>query len=194
LKTEGKFKAVPGVEDIPWDEDYGPITHLEGALSQYESVRRELFITYGFQYVDENGKIDDKVVMSLIASTELSSVRGSSTYKEALEGLSNQYFSTKSPSGPMQCNGQCSITDQILWTSQMEGFYNHPNSVRNNVVTGAFTGYLADANLAAHGFSVGTDDSWFWGNVSRDELSEYSVVAKIPTNAYPGTDFFIVYR
>jgi RHS repeat-associated protein len=158
LVSDGSFESAPDIKDIPWEGGFGPISHLEGALNKYEHMRRELFISYGFQYVDENGKIDDKAIMALIISSELAAVRGKSIYKEALEALSNQYFSVKSPSGPMQCGGNCSITDQILWTSQMEGIYNRSDFVQNHVTSGAFETYLPDASLAAAGYSVGVDD------------------------------------
>ena len=171
MVSNGSFESVPNIDDIDWNPNYGPIERLESVLNQYERLRRELFTSYGFQYVDEHGKINDEVIMALIIGTEFPGKPDSLIYKEALEGLSNQYDSVKQPSGPMQCNHGCSITTQILWASQMEGIYAHPNDVLDKVTNGTFTTFLPDALKAKNGFSVGVDDSWFWGNVTQSGLA-----------------------
>ena len=195
LISQGSFESVPEIEDFEWEIGFGSISHLKSILDKYELIRRELFISYGYLYVDKNGKIDDQVIMALIISSELAAIRDQPIYSEAIEALSNQYDSAKSPSGPMQCHHDCSLTDQILWATQMQAIYDVNNFVQTQVASGAFEAFLNDARLAANGYSIGIDDSWFWGNVSESRLKEFDIVDKIPAPGwYPNTHYFIVHR
>jgi hypothetical protein len=133
--------------------------------------------------------------MALFAASEFGSTHGDTQlYAEATEALSNQYFGqTKSNTGPMQCFGSCSLTNQLLWATQMEGFYRNKEFVNDNITNGAWTQHWDTGQNAAAGYSYGADTSWFWGNVSRDELGGYDYTAIRETNVYPGKPYFIVY-
>jgi len=128
--------------------------------------------------------------MSLIISVEFGIYRNDSQiYSEALEALSEQYYSQRANPGPMQCGGSCFLDSQLLWGTQMEGIYN-----RDDFSSFAYVWeqYSSDAQYAIDLRASG--DSWFWGNIGADQLSQFEIVAIRESYLYPGRPFFIVHE
>jgi hypothetical protein len=75
----------------------------------------------------------------------------------------------------MQYSSDCTLFEQLLWATQMEGFYGSKmrtleHFVASYVSSGIWQASLGSAKEAVEGYSTGpTTDSWFWGNVSKEE-------------------------
>ena len=180
--------GLPDASDIP--NGYRDPEHpeaeayvMETTLKRYEQIRRESFLKSGWDNVDKDGKIKDQALIAIIISTE---VRNLSAYPlaESMEAISRQYYSEKT-SETINCHGSCNITQQLSWMTNMHGFR---------------TGKLADwesqmdraLEVMDPTFKAGTArDSWFWGNVSGAELSNFDIVyqEKQDEDAY-----FIIHR
>lgn len=188
------FEDYPEVGALH-DKDYNTVSRVEGALWNYELARRSLFLQSGFKPISRTGMIRDEYFMALMISAEFGSLPSSSpAYKEALEALSNQYRPTIENPGPMQCFGECTLRAQLLWATQMEGLYKNTFG-QNAIESGEWSLHLAAASVAAspEKYAYRSSTSWFWGNVSDEQLSQYIVVSKALTYMYPEKPYFIVY-
>jgi hypothetical protein len=189
---------LPGINDIP-DMENTPTSVKEKTISTYQKMRKALY-DQGHQYVEPmTGKIQDAVVVALIISAELGVFKDwyPEVYKEALEALSNQYDSGRkihfSSPGNMLCYGSCTVKTQIAWLYDMEGI-RADNFIESKVESKLWANYLTDGQSAVNGYVYGQNSSWFWGNVTKEELCQYNVVkqAYVP-GEYPGKPYFIVH-
>lgn len=162
-------------------KDY-PDGFIEPSWEYYKKIRDWLGSQEDWRWaVDINGKIDDEVLMALIILGEFSSLRTNDPdelkfYYESLEALSNQYdavFDGKNNASNIQCGGDCTIQEQLMWLSDNEGWYS--GDAFNNATTGNnLESFIGDAHLAANNFVYGDDDDmWGWGNVSEADLNNY---------------------
>jgi len=165
-------------------------------------MRKALFLQFGWTFVESQGKISDVALIAIIITGEFGAFQGSldhekkDVYGEALEATSNQYDSTNSYGlNNAICGGDgCSLKEQIAWMSIQEYIYGVNSTVLVDVSNGVWLKYLSDAEQAAGNYVYnGIDSSWNWGNVTTEQLAYYKVTAKVATNEYPGTDWFIVY-
>lgn len=132
--------------------------------------------------------------MAMIAGGEFATESGEA-YLESTEALSNQYYSQKSIPGPMKCEGNCTMAQQLLWATQMEAWYSE--SFVGYISTGAWISQLGAAQSAIDNYHHGADTSWFWGEVSEGDLFRYALtitpVLHEPV-VYPNKPYFIVYE
>jgi len=191
LMKIGFFRSVEK-SNIPNPEGR-PDSAINGAISSYMGLRRMAFENSAWKYVDVNGTVTDVVVVAAIIQGEFGSQKGN-IFDEALEAVSNQYYSDATPSGNMLCNGACTIETQITWLSDMEFATKH-GKLDDSIAKGHWVNQLGKAQLAIQpgGFQVGADTSWFWGNVSEDELENYLIVDKVENHYYIDKPWFIVY-
>jgi hypothetical protein len=188
---------LPDINAIP-DVESTPISVKEKTIAQYWEIRKALY-NQDRQIVDQTGKIRDDILIALIISAEFGVFKDMylGVYKEALEAVSNQYDSGRkihfSNPGNMLCYGQCTIETQISWLYDMEGI-RAGSFIQSKVTSRLWESYLPDGQLAVNGYANGTNSSWFWGNVSTDELCKYLVVEKVYWEGlYPGKPYFIVH-
>lgn len=147
---------------------------------------------FGWKAVDRNGKINDDIFMSITGAAEFGTLSNDiRTYFEAIEAMSNQYYSDSGNPGPMQCYGSCNIADQLLWATQMEAWYGS-NLTTEYVVNAAWQAHEKIGFLALRGFAFGADTSWFWGNVDEADFVRFEITAT-GKSYYPGLSHFIVY-
>ena len=101
----------------------------------------------------------------------------------------------KSGANGMSWSGHCTLSQQLLWATQMQAWYS-TSFVEKFVTTDLWMGNLDIAQDAAERYYYGEDTSWFWGNVTKDDLAKYKIVQQVfhdpPT--YPGKPYFIVYE
>ena len=112
--VEKVFEPYPEPEDL-YNSDWNTLDRIEGVLSNYEKVRRALFLLYGWEAIDKSGKIRDDLFITITGTAEFGSMAyDPEAYNESIEALSNQYFSDKRNPGPMQCRGNCTLSGQLL--------------------------------------------------------------------------------
>ena len=194
LVDSGFFSMMPDPSDI-YNSSWNTMSRITRVLTNYEQARRALFIRFGLEAVDISGKIHDDVLMALFVAVEFGSdIDDFVLYAQGKEALSNQYFGeTKTNRGPMQCLGNCTLLEQLLWATQMEGFYGNANFVDEYIDNDAWTQHWEAGMQAAAGYSYGEDTSWFWGNVSEADLSRYEYTIIRQNYEYPGKPYFIIY-
>lgn len=114
------------------------------------------------------------------------------TYWEAIEALSNQYSSIKTTSN-IQCGGECTLATQISWLTDMEAWYAGKYTLKPNYLylEENWLPHYSAAQQASLSFYIGSNTSWFWGNVN--DLSTYLVTSLVETQMYFGTNYFIVF-
>jgi len=191
---------LPNIEDIPNPTGWGPGVRNE-TLKYYLSIRKLLWQQCSTQCVDPvTGMIKDEYLVALIILGEFGAYKGgpdNNVYLEGLEAISNQYYSAAdlgfSQVGGMLCNGSCTAGTQLSWLYDIEAV--RSDNLVGLVSRGLVSNYLNDAKLAVApgGFTNGVDSSWFWGNVSQAELSNYFVTAQTSDTYYDETDYFIVH-
>ncbi len=167
---------------------------------KYGNIRRSLIQDYGFTYVDENtGQINDTALLSLIISAEFADIKhiSETVFNEALEALSNQYYSTQGTT-QTPCLGNCSLADQFTWLDTAK----RGISLDSNNTAANFPNFLADATRVRNGYSYGPrNDSWEWGNAKEGSNIYNWIIADPPINkgsryingiVYGNSVFFVV--
>ena len=162
------------------DPELRGIEKFQQVWDNYIKIRNELFINYGYQYVDEAGKIRDEALIALILGSEVSSYRDepagslkNQAYWEVVEAVSNQYRSTSTthPIANIYCGGNCTLEEQLAWLTDIQGFYD--GAAKAEYVTLL----AADAELVMGGFCYGAHcDAWMWGNVDATERASYGAI------------------
>ncbi len=165
---------------------------LTDTIRFYLALRRVVFGKEGWKFVNSSGKVADVVVASTIIQGEFGTKTGR-TFDEALEALSNQYYSVGKPPGNMLCYGACTIEIQIAWLSDQE-FARNEAKFFEIITNGHWADQLAYAQLATQpgGFQIGEDASLGWGDVTEEELLGYFIVDKTGSD-YGGKAWFIVH-
>ncbi len=195
LLTENWIEPLPDASII-FIADYNSMSRVNGVLANYEKTRKYLFAKHGWdafgRFFDQTGKLFDNVFMAMVAMGEFASKTGEA-FLESIEALSNQYYGDIMDNpGPMQCSGNCSFTQQLLWATQFEAWYNS-EFFDKYVKTGAWMGQLDTAQKAVNRYSNGEDTSWFWGNVTKDGQTKYALTITPVLSDYPEKPWFIVY-
>ena len=157
LIEEGSFVPLPEPYEI-YDPDYNNYNRINAVLQNYENARKLIFLEYGWssigRYLENNGKLTDKVFMAMLAAGEFASETGEA-FLESIEALSNQYYSQKSIYGPMQCFGSCDFITQILWATQMAAWFS------NN--------FLIKSSLRIYGWDNMTLPKWRLMNITKEQ-------------------------
>ena len=198
LIDEGWIISMPDPSLI-YESRYNTLARVEMVLTNYDKTRKMLFTKYGWgafgKYLDYNARLYDNVFMAMIAAGEFSNESGYA-YLESIEALSNQYFGeVVDNSGPMQCYGKCSLENQLRWATQMEAWYSE-GFVNQYIATNSWMTQLGAAQMAIDRYYFGIDTSWFWGDVSESDLSNYDIVLTVHHDppVYPMKPYFIVYE
>jgi hypothetical protein len=193
LLDKGIIEKLPDQSTI-YDPRYNTSDRVTDVLANYEAARRELFIRYGFDALESSGKIKDEIFLALIIAAEFGiEINNPASFNEAVEALSNQYHSNRRNPGPMRCRGSCTLQQQLLWATQMQGWYS-TSFMKQAVLNGSWIRHRSAALGAMNGYSYGEDTSWFWGNVSDADLARFKNTYKRKTEVYPGKPWWIIYE
>jgi RHS repeat-associated protein len=180
-----EFLDEQGRLDLPLNSNGQKVTALRSAF--YITWRRNLYIDYGWHFVDRNWKIKDSAFVSIIISLEFGYLKGykDNYYEAGLSALSNQYFGTRNmlPSANPDCNGSCTLSEQLSWMMDMEVTSKPP------IYSTDFVLFAADAAKVV-GQAFG--NYWHWGNANfGDRLKgDNQLILETPKDKY---DFFYIY-
>ncbi|HKJ38570.1 MAG TPA: SBBP repeat-containing protein [Anaerolineales bacterium] len=196
--SDPTFLPLPDINDIPDLEGFISTANKEKTISRYKEMRKALYEQDHMYIESGTGKIRDDVLVAMIISAELGVLKSlyPNMYPETLEALSNQYDSGRrlnfNITGNMICYGSCTIKSQITWLYDMEGI-RADSFVQDKIKSRLWLAYLPDAQSVVNGYTYGENASWFWGNVTKEELCQYVVVNQVyAPELYPGAPYFIV--
>jgi RHS repeat-associated protein len=154
-----------------------PRVAQQETLDSYNKIRHELFISFGDEYLQQNGKIKDQALLAILIFVEFSNTRGDDeVYGETKEALSNQYHSTRGDQ-ETPCKGTCSLVEQLIWLKGKQGFRvaSLVDQASKNFLT-----YNHDAEDVKMGYSYGLENSsWEWGNAYPPSIL-YTMISTDP--------------
>jgi hypothetical protein len=134
----------------------------------YKLLLRALYEKFGFgMYVTRTGKLTDQALLAIIRLGEFgnngyigddNNSVGIRAYEESMSALSNQYWTTHPGNHEIQCKGDCTLSEQLLWLQLIPSFRTH-NADYYFDETGVI-GYEAVKDMLTSPYGK----SWMWGN------------------------------